>query len=111
MKKIITIISLLVVSHSFCQNEWLTVNLKNKGGYKMPLEVINVVDDDNGNIAIFFKYSNFIRANLYDENHTLINQIDLKELPKYSSNFLGCSRSNNVYTLFLKILRAQNIAH
>lgn len=87
---------------SFCQNEWLSIDLNDSS--KKPIEVINMVDESNGNIALFFKYSNFIKAYLYNKDRNLINKLHISELPRYSSNYLGCSRLNNDYTLFFKNL-------
>ncbi|TWO33893.1 hypothetical protein E1J38_003720 [Seonamhaeicola sediminis] len=96
------ILLFLVIQTSFSQAEWLTVNFTDFQNFKKPIEVINLVDEENGNVAIFFKYSNTIRAYLYDKDKKLINKLLVDKLPRFSVNYLGCSNFNSVYTLFFK---------
>lgn len=92
----------LINQTSLGQTEWLSIDFNDSRSLKKPIEVINVIDEENGGVAVFFKYSNAIRAYLYDQDKNLINKVLVHMLPKYASNYLGCSNFNNVYTLFFR---------
>lgn len=103
--KSITVFLFLVINLNVCaQNEkmWLKVPLSQSVDDKKPRDIINVVDESNGNFASFVKYSGYLEANLFDKDQNLISNLIFNDLPKYSDNFLGCSKTNNSYTLYFK---------
>lgn len=91
-------------------SEWLTVKLDYDISDRKPNEVFNVVDEETGNFATFYKYSRFLDARLFDENRKLISKLQFDQLPKYFNNYLGCSKSGNDYTLFFKNLTSKKFS-
>lgn len=104
MNRILLSTLLFFTFYSHAQENWILIDTKINNELKRPKEVINIVNEENGDIVMFFRYAKFINAFLFDKNRKLIQELHIEQLPKFSDNYLGCGKSNNSYTLFFKNL-------
>lgn len=104
MNKVLLFTLLFFTFYSQAQEDWILVDTKINYEIRKPKEVINIVNEENGDIVVFFRYARFINAFLFDKNQKLIQKLHIEQLPKFSDNYLGSAKSNNSYTLFFKNL-------
>ncbi|MDN3491745.1 hypothetical protein [Winogradskyella bathintestinalis] len=97
---------LLVINFSFqslkAQSDWFSIETNTHSEDQKLRQVINVVNEQTNDLAVFFKYNRFIVAHIYNSSGEIINTIRVDNLPKYNHNYFGTSITGNIYTLFFK---------
>lgn len=92
---------LLVVSFQLnAQNLWFETDINTEINVLKPKDVIPIINDDNGNIALFFINSKVAFGKLHNEEGQLIGSINNISIPKKGKKLIGVIYEKDWYTLF-----------
>ncbi|WP_179021591.1 hypothetical protein [Winogradskyella forsetii] len=84
------------------QTNWFSIDTKTHKDDQGLRQVINIVNEQTNELAVFFMYKKFIVADIYSNTGENVNTLKLQTLPKYEHNYFGASLKGNIYTLFFK---------
>ncbi|MBU2921788.1 hypothetical protein KO504_10590 [Winogradskyella psychrotolerans] len=85
------------------QTNWFSIDTNKFTEDQGLRQVINIVNEQTNELAVFFRYRTFIVAHIYDETGNTVNTFKVQTLPKYHHNYFGASFiKDKIYTLFFK---------
>lgn len=103
------LIGIIIVFLAFClqplkaQTDWFSIDTNNFTEAQDLRQVINIVNEQTNELAVFFRYKTFLVGNIYDNAGNIINTFKVNTLPKHQHNYFGASTiQDKIYTLFFK---------
>lgn len=85
------------------QTNWFSIDTNKFTEGQDLKQVINIVNEQDNELAVFFRYKTFIVAHIYNKTANIVNTFKVQTLPKYEHNYFGASFiKDKTYTLFFK---------
>lgn len=102
MRKKLVVFSFIFLVLNICvaQQNWIIVNTKSDFPEEKIKEVIPIVDEENNNLALFFKTKKGLESYLYNEEQAPINRMSIDKLPSKSDILIGNSYNGLNHSLF-----------
>lgn len=82
------------------QKNWIIVNTRADFPEEKIKDVFPIIDEEENNLALFFKTKKGIEGYLYDDKQELINHISINQLPSKSDVLIGNAYDGLNYQLF-----------
>ncbi|WP_223034584.1 hypothetical protein [Hanstruepera marina] len=102
MRKKLVVFSFIFLVLNICvaQQNWIIVDAKSDFPEEKIKEVIPIVNEEENNLALFFKTKKGLEAYLYNDKQELVNHISIDKLPSKSDVVIGNAYHGMNYQIF-----------